>query len=56
VAPSAKFILNNIDGKTWPVELVEIDGRVFVITGWPFRKKKNYWMAKVCGGQLFGRG
>jgi hypothetical protein len=35
VVPPAKFILNNIDGKTWPVELVEIGGRVLLTTGWP---------------------
>lgn len=32
---SAKFIINNVQGKTWPVELDETDGRVFVTTGWP---------------------
>ncbi|GJM93277.1 hypothetical protein PR202_ga09822 [Eleusine coracana subsp. coracana] len=35
VSSSAKFILSNAEGNTWPVELDEIDGRVFVTTGWP---------------------
>jgi hypothetical protein len=34
VASSATVVLNNAEGKTWPVELEEIDGRVFLTSGW----------------------
>jgi hypothetical protein len=34
VASSAKALLKNAEGKTWPVELEEIGGRVFLSTGW----------------------
>ncbi|KAL6845073.1 hypothetical protein ACP4OV_024568 [Aristida adscensionis] len=32
---SANVILKNAQGKIWDVELQEIDGRVFLTTGWP---------------------
>ncbi|PUZ54983.1 hypothetical protein GQ55_5G175700 [Panicum hallii var. hallii] len=41
VASSAKALLKNAEGKTWPVELEEIDGRVFLTTGWSKFVKGN---------------
>lgn len=35
MASCAKVILRNAEGKIWPVELEEIDGRGFLTTGWP---------------------
>ncbi|CAO1945135.1 unnamed protein product [Urochloa humidicola] len=34
VTSSAKLLLKNAEGKTWPVDLEEIDGRMFLTTGW----------------------
>ncbi|CAO1945823.1 unnamed protein product [Urochloa humidicola] len=34
VPSSAKLLLKNAEGKTWPVDLEEIDGRMFLTTGW----------------------
>lgn len=35
MASCAEVVLRNAEGKTWPVELEEIDGRRFLTTGWP---------------------
>jgi hypothetical protein len=35
VTSPAKFVLNTAAGKTWPVEVDETDGCVFLSTGWP---------------------
>ena len=32
---STKVVLTNAQGNIWPVELEEIDGRLFLTTGWP---------------------
>ena len=34
MASSANVALKNAEGKTWPVELEEIDGRMFLTTVW----------------------
>uniref|UniRef100_A0A0D9V555 TF-B3 domain-containing protein n=1 Tax=Leersia perrieri TaxID=77586 RepID=A0A0D9V555_9ORYZ len=39
---SAKGTLQNFEGKTWPVELEKLDGRVYLTTGWTKFVEDNF--------------